>query len=133
MNGRIRPTREGLWAAALALLTFVSALASGNNLLYLLWGALAGAFAVSWGWLLVAMRGLRARATFPEALRQGSRFSLAVRARNDGALAVHGLRALRGPEAAGFGALARGGESEARLEAELPWRGLNSVQGLRAE
>lgn len=132
MKGTIRPTREGLWAAALALLTFVSALASGNNLLYLLWGALAGAFAVSWGWLLLATRGLRARAAFPEALRQGSRFSLSVLAQNTGTLAVHGLRARRGPDSAAFAPLPRGGEAEARLDAQLPWRGLNAVEGLRA-
>jgi transglutaminase-like putative cysteine protease/uncharacterized protein (DUF58 family) len=112
-------------------LTFVSALASGNNLLYLLWGATAGAFAVSWVWLRLAVRGLSARAVFPEALRQGSRFSLRVLAAKRAGLAVHGLRAVRGPEAAAFAVLPGGEESEARLDAELPWRGLNALQGLR--
>ncbi|TBR17204.1 DUF58 domain-containing protein, partial [bacterium] len=132
MKGAIRPTRQGLWAAALALLTFLSALASGNNLLYLLWGALAGAFAVSWAALRLGARGLAARAAFPEALRQGARFSLAVRATGR-ASAEHGLRAAFGPDAAPFTAPARGGEAEARLDLELPWRGENALTGLRVE
>lgn len=133
MNGRIRPSAVGRRAAALAALSLYAALASGNNLLYLVYGLLTAAFAVSWLWLRASTGGLRASADLPEALRAGGRFMLGLRVRNAGTRPVHGLRAVLGAASAELPDMGPGEEGRAALEACLPHRGRNALEGLRLE
>ncbi|MBI3298330.1 MAG: DUF3488 domain-containing protein [Elusimicrobia bacterium] len=126
----IRLTRAGGGAAAMGALTLFAALASGNNLLYLVYGLLTAAFLVSWLWLRLSGRALAPRAEFPEALRMDGRFALRLRVANGGRWTARALEARRGPDAAPLGELPPGAEARAALDAQLPWRGLNEVEGL---
>lgn len=80
---RLRPTRFGAAVLATTLLVGLAAVNTGNNLLYLLLGAMLGFIAVS-GWLSEqVLRGLRVRREVPRGIVAGGAGRIGYRVTND--------------------------------------------------
>jgi uncharacterized protein (DUF58 family)/transglutaminase-like putative cysteine protease len=121
------------WAGLGAfLLTVMSAVSTGNNLLYLLLSLELSAYVISvfgrWNVERVA-----AEFEFPGQIFRGSEFQLRVILRNAGLAPSFALRARWGAGAAAVSSLETGGSREVVLRCCLPHRGLNRLEGLFLE
>ncbi|MFH1723513.1 MAG: transglutaminaseTgpA domain-containing protein [Elusimicrobiota bacterium] len=129
----MRLTRSGRIVLGLLLLTLAAALASGNNLLYLLYSLMLAALGVSAAALWADMRGLRATARFPEHVFIGNPFPLEVSVLNGGRWPVRmiGLRLGAADAEALIDRIDAGETRSASIETALPHRGRNRLEGLR--
>ncbi|MDD8029673.1 MAG: transglutaminaseTgpA domain-containing protein [Acidobacteriota bacterium] len=120
-------TRLGVRFLAAAVLALVGAATSGANLLYLIDGMLWSILAVSWWWSGRNLRGIGARAVFPEQMFVDTEFPLAVFLRKEIGGRSHFLK-LRSPSReASLALLKRGKESAVTIPAAFPRRGLNEI------
>ncbi|PIP84587.1 MAG: hypothetical protein CO113_06350 [Elusimicrobia bacterium CG_4_9_14_3_um_filter_62_55] len=127
----MRPTRTGRIAAGLVFLTLFAALASGNNLLYLLYSVMVAAFAVSALLARRALTHLNVSIRFPDRSYADTDIRLRVSLRNDGNHPVHLIRAAHGGDSVLFDRLDPGETRTGDLSARLPHRGRNALQDLR--
>jgi len=78
----IRPTREGWWCLAIAILLGLTSVNSGNNLLYLLESLLLALIIVSGVMSEQSLRGVRLRPLLPDAVFAGQSVMLGAVVRN---------------------------------------------------
>ncbi|HAH06624.1 MAG TPA: hypothetical protein DCM05_08890 [Elusimicrobia bacterium] len=126
----MRLTRTGAQAFLLLLLALAAALASGNNLLYLLYALVAAALAVS---AAGARPLVEADVELPEGAFQGAEVPLVVRLRNPGRFERRALRLRWGGSVVRIASIGPRSERRVELRVRLPHRGLNRLAGLRLE
>jgi uncharacterized protein (DUF58 family) len=131
----IRPTREGWWCLAVAMALGVTAMNTGNNLLYLLESMVLALIIVSGVLSEQSVRGVRVVAVPPDEVYAGAPCSVAARLTNTKRRRPSFSIALERP---GTGErctyLARLGAGEERLvtwEETLPRRGRHRLDGVR--
>lgn len=127
----MRLTGAGWGALALAALTLAAAAASGNNLLYLLYGLIAASLIFSAAALRAMRLSVSAEAADP--LPRRTPTMLRLRAVNRGRWAARMLRARLGPRSAPMADALPGSGSSAALPVELPLRGVNRLEGVSVE
>jgi uncharacterized protein (DUF58 family) len=129
----MRLTRNGMLVLALIAMTLFASLASGNNLLYLLYACMVTALLVSAIHLRGGLKPIQVEARFPEVVFRDTPFSLTLRVTNKGRLAAYGLRLCREGVSQPVGALQPGKSCEVPLRIRLPHRGYNALEGLTLE
>ncbi|NNN06617.1 MAG: DUF3488 domain-containing protein, partial [Elusimicrobia bacterium] len=129
----MRVTRLGWSAGAAAAFALFAAGSTGNNLLYMIFAAVAAALALSFssGW--ANLTGLSARVDLPDQAFRGEPFTARVVVSNEGRWVAHMVKVV-GP----FGVstardVAAGGVAGVDLRLILPARGRNRVEGLVLE
>lgn len=125
----MRVTRLGWGGLFLTALTMMSAGTTGNNLLYLLFGAQVSAFLLSWLAGRYNLSSAAAAAEFPARIFRGTPFPLVLRLKNRGRLPVFLLRA----GGALAGSLRPGEETALVLSQTLAHRGANLIDGIALE
>lgn len=133
----IWPSRDGWWCLALAVALGVAAMATGNNLLYLLSALLLAMVVVSGMLSEVVMRGVRADMVIPEDIHAGSATLLGASLRNGKrrlpsyVLRIEVVSRGRVERALEVARLAAGAERLLTWETTLPRRGRQRLPGLR--
>ncbi len=126
----MRITRLGLGCVLLLILTLMAAFSTANNLLFLLYGALASALILSGFVGRWNIRRVVVEPEMPDQIFVGAEFPLGLRLKNNGKWPVFSLRI------SGGGSLIRLGPGEqGRIERRLRFahRGRNRVEGLFLE
>ncbi len=125
------PTRRGWVAAFMTMLALASAGASGNNLLYLLFGSLAALLLLSaaGGWLTLRLLETEVESCGPA--ERGVEFPLRLRLVNRAPWPCWGYRLAWGPESAAAPWAAAKGSARASVRLRLPVRGWAFPEGLR--
>ena len=125
-------TRLGAGVSAMIALALVVAGSTGNNLLYLIYGALLALLATAWlgRW---ALAGLEVSLEAPEQVFQGQAFTLRVRLTNRGRLTAYGVEALWQGSRGRVSRLRPGETATAEVRGALPHRGLNRLDDLAIE
>ncbi len=126
----MRLNRDGGILTGLLALTLFASLASGNNLLYLLYSLMLAALLLSAAALRLSLRSLEVAVDFPETAFQGAPVALRLRVRNTGSWPSFFLRAGWGGSATLIERIPPGGERTATVSAILPHRGLNRLSDL---
>ena len=126
-------TRTGRTVLGLSLLALLAGLASGNNLLYLLYGLLVSGLLLSASAAWWNLRRVEAVVDAPEQAFEGSPAVLRVRLKNTSGVCAHMLDAAWGGERAAVDSLPSRSEARCELRGPLPWRGLNLLEGLSLE
>jgi uncharacterized protein (DUF58 family)/transglutaminase-like putative cysteine protease len=129
----MRLTRTGRVTVGLLVLTLFAALASGNNLLYLLYSLMVSAFGVSAFFARRTLPNLRADIAFPERAYVGSETRARVTVSNEGRRAVHLVRVRHGEDSVLFERIAPGESRTGDIAILLPRRGRNRLDDLRLE
>ena len=129
----MRPTQAGLAAIFMAALTLASAATSGNNLLYLVYSAIAGALLVSWLAGRHNLSAIEIETALPEQIFQGAEFPLTLRLRRRGRLPSFFLRARWGQRERFVERLDAQAPAETSLRLSLPGRGVHRIESLRLE
>ena len=129
----MRLTKDGGALTALLGLTLFAALASGNNLLYLLYGLLLSSLVVSIAALRINMSSLRITVEPPKRIFQNRHAFLKVRIQNSGRFSSRYIAVSRGSESFFAKRIQPDTEETGLLPVDLPHRGKNSVEGLRVE
>lgn len=129
----MRPTGLGLGAMVMFALTVASALSTGNNLLYLLFGSMAGALCVGMIGAALDIRRLRVTVEAPEQAFRGSEAPLRVTVANPTAWDAWAVEVALPGARVRLGRVPARGTAEATLRARLPHRGLNLLSGLALE
>ncbi len=129
----MRPTRLGVAAAAMAAFTLFVAGSTTNNLLYLLFSAVAtglllGAAVGRWN-----LRGLRVRIEAPEPVFRGTAFTARLIVENAGWGTARLVRVVGPLGASSVFDAPPGQPSRAELRLTLPHRGINLLDGLSLE
>ncbi len=120
-------TRLGVRFVIAAVLALLGAATSGANLLYLIDGMLWSLLAAGWWWSGRNLRGIAARAEFPEQVFQDTEFSLAIFLKKEKGRSAHFL-AVRSPAGQAFlPVLKNNAEESVTIPARLPRRGLNEI------
>ncbi|MBN1940420.1 MAG: DUF3488 domain-containing protein [Candidatus Aminicenantes bacterium] len=120
-------TRLGVRFVLAAVLALFGAATSGANLLYLIDGMLWSLLAASWWWSGRNLRGIAARAEFPEQVFQDTDFQLALFLRKETGRSAHFLT-VRSPSGQAFlPFLKKSREEKTTIPARLPRRGLNEI------
>src|SRR5579883_1815600 len=126
----MRPTRWGWVLLLMTALALASAGASGNNLLYLLYGALAAAWVLAAALGRLTLRRLRVAVEPAGPAVRGTSAPLNVTVANPWPWPCWGLRVSWGGASAPIPWVGPGGRARAGLRAALPYRGLNRLEGL---
>jgi len=129
----MRPTRLGVFAALMAGFTLFAAGSTTNNLLYLLFSAVAAGLAVAAVFGRLNLRGLRVRVELPERVFRGAPFTARLLVENRGFAAARLVRAAGPLGASAAFDVAPGATVRVDLRLSLPHRGLNRLEGLRLE
>lgn len=120
-------TRLGVRFIIAAGLALLGAATSGANLLYLIDGMLWSILAASWWWSGRNLKGLAARAEFPEQVFQDTEFPLSVFLKKEKGGSTHFL-SVRSPTGRSFlPVIKRGTEEGVTIPGRLPRRGLNEI------
>lgn len=129
----MRLTKLGLGCVFLAGLTLMSAATTGNNLLYLVYGAMLGALILSWLLGRANLRAVSARAVAPDQVFQGADFPLTIALRNDGRWPAFALSAACRGLRSGVERIEAGGEASFSVRYGFPHRGANRIDDLVLE
>ncbi len=129
----MRLTRLGLGCVFLAGLTLMSAATTGNNLLYLVYGAMLGALVLSWLLGRANLRAVSARAAAPDQVFQDADFPLTVVLRNEGRWPAFALSAACRGRREGVERIEAGGEAAFSVRYVFPHRGVNRIDDLVLE
>lgn len=129
----MRLTRLGWGCLAMAGLALMTAGATGNNLLYLLYSALIAAMVVSAAAGRLNLAGLSAEAEPPGQLFRGAAFPLRINLINGGRRAACQIEAVLGASRASAPLVAARGRAAVELAARAEHRGFNRLEGLRVE
>ncbi|MBI5202826.1 MAG: DUF3488 domain-containing protein [Elusimicrobia bacterium] len=124
-----RPTRTGLGCALAGLLTILSALSTGNNLLYILYSQLVALFLISWYFGRRNLRDVRISALDAPGATRGRTASYPLRLVNHGDAARFNLD-VRGTAVP---RLEAGSARDVSVRLSLPHRGLNRLGDLAVE
>jgi uncharacterized protein (DUF58 family) len=131
----IRPTREGWWCLAVTVGLGLTAMNTGNNLLYLLESMVLALIIVSGVLSEQSMRGVRVEPLVPDELYAGSPCRVAARVRNTKSRRPSFSIALERPRTGErLAYLTRLGPGDERLvtwEETLPQRGRHRLRGVR--
>lgn len=129
----MRPTRLGFFAAFMAAFTLFAAGSTTNNLLYLLFSAIAAGLAAAAVFGRLNLRPLSARLELPERVFRGSPFTARLVVENSGMSAARLVRAAGPSGASAVFDVPPGGSVRVDLRLVLPHRGLNALDGLYLE
>ncbi len=129
----MRLTPTGLIAFCLLGLTLFAALASGNNLLYLLYSLMVSAFAVSAVLARRAIAGVRVQIRFPDRAYKGTAIRVRAMLTNTGPRSVHMMRVRLGQDTVLFERLAGQESRVGDLETTLHHRGKNLLSEFSLE
>lgn len=129
----MRITSLGWGCVLMTSLTLMSAVTTGNNLLYLLYSALLSAMVLSLAAGRWNLARLRARGQAPEQVFRGADFLLKVVLRNEGFWPAYGVRASRGSHRPPSEVIRPGAEASFELPCRFPHRGLNRLDDLFLE
>ncbi len=131
----IRPTREGWWCLAVAVGLGVTAMNTGNNLLYLLESMVLALIVVSGVFSEQSVRGVRVEPLVPDEIYAGTPCTLGARVRNTKTKRPSFSVVLDRPKTSlTLAYVARLGAGEERLvtwDETLPQRGRHRLAGVR--
>ena len=120
-------TRFGVRILVAAGLALLGAATSGANLLYLIDGMLWSVLAASWWWCGRNVKGVAARAVFPEQVFAGTEFPLTLFLKKEKGGPAHFLK-IRSPAHESSAVLVpRNAEAEVAIPASISRRGLNEI------
>ncbi|MBI3551320.1 MAG: DUF3488 domain-containing protein [Elusimicrobia bacterium] len=130
---KTRLTKLGWGVIGVSLLTLMAAGSTGNNLLYLLYGACVASLLVSVaaGW--PNLRGVSVEPEAPGQVFRGAQFALRLSLRREGRWPAFGLEAVLGASKAAVAVLRAARPAEVELKARAEHRGWNDLSGLVLE
>lgn len=131
----IRPTREGWWCLAVTVGLGLTAMNTGNNLLYLLESMVLALIVVSGALSEQSVRGVRVLARLPDEIYAGTPCTIGMRIRNTKTRRPSFSIALERPQTgerlAYVARLGAGEEQPVTFTETLPRRGRHQLRGVR--